>query len=693
MRARRSTALALFGALVLLGALVSASPSTAQPQPPVHVTVESLFGEGTLLSEAYAPVVVTLESRTSRDLQGELELAVEGRPGTRHVAHVDLPAGALRQVVMTLFADGDGGGLTARYRVDGREAGRGGASYTSTSGGRSVVVMGEPPRLRGALLDLDVEEHFASGPRQLRAAVGVVRFDAASGDPMLPTEAVGWSSVRLLVASAPVLARASEAQRAALLDWLRVGGRLLVLPRTSADLAEPWLRRWAGPVEVGPPGESAPALVPSAGERFSLGCGEAQRVESFGCSAPVGFGRIYLASYDAASPSAIDSGVSRELVRSVYAARELAEPRYGFGRHRETLSGELYHYPGALPGIGSVRAALDPNESFRPALVLVALALLLYVIVVGPLNFRWVQRRNQPALALVTTPLAALGCVAVLLLVGYVGKGVTTRFRRFELVEAVEGERRAPARRYTGLYMTRPGSFELPSTPAGEAAHRVEGGGARGPEHRHHGGRVQLADFRAGLWETVFLREDRLVELRGTVRFERDGRRLAEVVNELSEPLRHAFVVEESGSVYVIGDLPPGGRASIPRTVTSTVPAWSYREGARSLATPLGLGGEHVRALAGLVATFALHTGSATTEPVLPALYAYVPIDSATLAERFSSEADERWIRIVPRLRGEPVAPAAPPLDPQAYPQREDETAGEETGEAAASEPPAEVTL
>lgn len=688
---------ALAVALGVLGLAVLglAAPAAAQPAArSVRITVESLFGEGTLIPDAYVPVLVTLESHVARDLRGELELVVEGydQQRARHVTPVDLPARSSRQVVLTLFTESTASGLTARYVADGREAGVGGATFAYTSDGRTVVVMGDPPRLRGALLDLDVEEQFPSGPRQLRTGVGVVRFDLASADPMLPTEAVGWSSVRLLVASAPVLLRASQAQRAAIEDWLRAGGRLLVHPRVASDLQDPWLRSLAGPVELGPAPTDARALVPDRGERFGLECSEAQRVESFGCSARVGFGRIYFASYDVASPAAIETGVPRELVRSLYAARELGAPAFVLGRHHDALESD--YYGGSLPGLGAVRAALDPNESFRPALIFVALALLLYVIVVGPLNFRWVQKRNQPTLALITTPLAALGCLAVLLAVGYVGKGVTMRYRRFEVLEAVEDQRRVTSRRYTGLYVTRPGSFDLPGTPRGEAAHRIAGGGSRGPVHRHEGERVRMTDFRAGLWETVFVREDRMVDLPGTVRFERDARRLAAVVNDSPAPLTHAFVMESSGAVYVVGEVPAGGRAAIPRSPAVTLYAHDPEGSSRTLADLLGIDPEERRYLRGIVQTVQA-SPSVPGAADVPVLFARLPSEGTPIADRFVSEADHRWLRLVPRLRGEPVLPAAPPIDPMAPPPPVLDDAGidSDAGVDAAIEPPPEVTL
>lgn len=675
----------------LAGCAVLALASLAEAQAPrelVPTRVEPLFGEGTLTAEAYHAVLVTVENGSGRDLAGEVELRVHGYGDhfARHEVPVDLPRGATRQVVVTVFVDGRASHVGARYVADERPLGRGEAGLSYAGGARSVLVLGDPPRLRGALIDLDVTDLTLTGHREVRAPVGAVRFDPANGDPMLPAEPAALGSVRLLVASAPVLARASEAQRAVIADWVRAGGRMLVLPRVASDLEDPFLRALAGPVAA-EPSEAQPPLVPRGVPHLALSCSEGQRAESFGCSAPVGFGRVFLAGYDAASPAAIESGVSRELVRSLYAPGDDVGAALPFGRGHDDLA--RVDYFSATPSFGTLRAALDPNEAFRPALVLVAIVLLLYVIVVGPLNFRWVQKKQRPALALVTTPLAALACLGLLLAVGYVGKGVSMRYRRFELVEVVEGQERAPARRYTGLFATRPGAFDLDGPAPGEVAHRLDGSGERGPVHRHEGARVRLADFRAGLWETVFVREDRVVGLGGAVRFERDGRRLAAVVNDTPLPLEDAFVVDGAGAIYVVGDVAPGAQASIPRRSAGAVALATYAPAdavARELARLAEIEPDDAAYVGGLIAL----TGTLATG-LVPVLYARVPASAEALGA-FAPERDERWIRVLPALPGSPVAPALPPaagarthIDVSAPP--EEPEAGADAGAPAASGP------
>jgi hypothetical protein len=648
--------------LAVLACLLMATPAAAQTRPdPVRVEIDALFGEGMLLGPSYTPVLVTLENRTDRDLAGELEVWMESYDGGHegHVVALDLPAHQTRQANLTLYVGPLRNHVSARYVSGGRALGRGAESVVF-NGAQGVVVLGDPPRLRGALLDLEVEEAMPHGPRQVRVPIGAVSMDARSGDPLLPEEPAGWASVKLLVASAHVLARLSDGQREAIADWLRTGGRLLVLPRSAAELEAPFLRELAGTVGA-EPSRAGSALVPEGLPHLALSCSEGQRAETFGCSAPVGLGRVYLASYDAMSAAAIETGMPRELVRSVYAAAETSRPVLAFGRGHDSVDPDEYYYGGAS-SFGALRATLDPNEGFRPALVLAALVLLLYVVVVGPINFGWVQRKNRPTLALITTPLAALGCMIVLLIVGYIGKGVSMRYRRFEVVELVEGQERAPARRYTGLYSTRPGSFDLPVTPRGEIARRIDGGRQSGPTYVHEGHGVRLADFRAGLWETVFLREDRIVDLGGTIRFERDGRRLSAVVNDSPRALTDAFVVDTGGALYRVGDVAAGTSSIIPRASTDSVRGdWYGADESLRRAMP-DITEEDAPYLRGLVRLMMEDLVPRAGDA--PVLYARVPLPPSSIGDVFSHEADHRWIRVVASMRGASVAFAAPPTDP-----------------------------
>ncbi|MGE0788975.1 MAG: hypothetical protein AB7S26_25105 [Sandaracinaceae bacterium] len=664
--ARRAAGLAL--ALAVLGAL--ASVAEAQNDLPVQIEVESVFGPEVFLAEGWSTVLVSLENHSRTDMRGELSLEVSdyASPTMRRTAPLDLPGGERRHMLLPAFVAGGAQTVSAVYTVEGTVRGRGSASPQYSGGALSVVVFQDPPRLRGALLDLDVFEQSEYGPRQMRAPVGAVRFDPASSDPILPESALGYSTVFLLVAHAPALSRASAIQRRALEDWLRAGGRLIVFPRSSDDVADPYLVSLVG--RATPMGRTEPpgALVAPETPGYALECDASQVRETFGCSRAYGLGHVYVASYDGTTPSAIESGAPRELVRSIWATPASVRSALPLGRGENAIS--LFGIePGNLPH--ALREVLDPNEGFRPALFLVAIVLLVYVILVGPVNFSYVQRRGRPTLALLTTPAAAIVCVLTLLAVGYVGKGARMRYRRLDLIELHEGETRGAGRRITAYFSTRPGAFDLdPSAHDGGLVTRLGGSAAQGPLYQHETDGVHLRDFRSGLWETIFMRDERFVQLDGPVTFTRsDGGDLREVVNRTGRRLQHAFIVDTTGAVFVIGDVAPSGTGAIPATTTTTVtrgsPAGSW------LGRALGLGEEERELANGMTAlmsdSFVPHEA--------PVLYAILDPESSRLGDRFAPERDARWIRVTPIVASQAVLRSDPPqTDPYAnYAEEEDE--------------------
>src|SRR5690606_36940532 len=101
--------------------------------------------------------------------------------------------------------------------------------------------------------------------------------------------------------------------------------------------------------------------------------------------------------------------------------------------------------------------------------------------------------RNRPTLALVTTPVLAFGCAALMLVVGYLGKGVVTRYRRVEIVEAYEGAALAPTRAYAGYFLTTPSVVDVDGRPDGRTMRLTSGSSDSGLVYDHAGERPRLA--------------------------------------------------------------------------------------------------------------------------------------------------------------------------------------------------------
>lgn len=646
----------LLFALALL-AWLAAPLAEAQPGPrrPVVLTVEGVFGNETALGDGFSALAVNATNQTTATLRGYVEVSVAQwqQPEQATRIPLDIPAGESRRVIATLFCP-DSASIRARYVVDG-----GGtlaeASMNATYGqsARALVVLADPPRLRGALLDMTTNVraptwgYAGGGTSASGVPLGTVGFDARTGDAIAPTSALGWSGVGVLAASIPALARLSDEQQGALEGWIHAGGRVVLFPRTDADLSAPFVHDHFPGLSRGTTLERVDGQAPIA----QLACGEAQR-EEFGCSVRAGFGAVYVADFDGAAPPYVELPTTRAIVQSAVdqanGGLDPITPALSFGRHLDEVA-DTYGYYGsaARMSFGRMRAALDPNEGYRPALALVGVLLFFYVLAIGPLNFWFVGRRKTPTLALATTPAVAFVCALLMFIVGYLGKGVLMRYRRVEIVETVAGDSVGLARRYTGFYFTRPTTMDAPSAEHGSISRIL--GGSGGVLHQGDTS-TTLRSTSGGLWETVFTREEHVIDLAEGVSFVVDERRLAAVRNGTGRPLRHAFVVDGQGRVYVIGDVAPGSTVDIPRDSALYLPPTGYYDVSSSdvaaLRDALGLGvGEEAYALGlqRLLATF--------SSGLVPVLYAQTDPDPPPAATpTFTSERDLRILRVVPSL-------------------------------------------
>lgn len=653
-------------ALTAFALLLFAPASALAERAPVELSAEPIFGADVVGGEGPTVLLITATNHAPRALSGTLELSERyGMASTPWRMHLDLPPGATR--VRTFPARLNGLGqpsvrfVTAGYAPASADVTR---TYNSAQG---IVVLSQNASLRAALGDIVVQvEQPYGGMRNEEPPVGEVRLAPSTGDPLLPAQPSGYHPVLIVVAEASLFERIGGAERRALEAWIRSGGHLLVFPRVEADVRLPHVRELFGEVALSsaPRAEARTPMLPP-GDVLTL-TGEPDTVtEVFGLSRRVGFGRVYLSSYDLSAPDIVSGQAPAEVVRSIVARR----PTEGVDRPIWPLFGASIGSDQWGPrSSDGLRASLDPNESFRPALGLVSILLLIYVLVVGPVNFAWVERRKKPVLALVSTPIVAAGCFILLLGVGYVGKGVLNRYRRVELVEAVEGDDFGTSRAYTGLFATRPVSFDL-GPPALGTIWPALAEDAVHPEWIEVGdGAGQLKDMRAALWETAFLRQDSLVDLGGQVTLTRDGARLAEVVNQTTHDLHGAFVADTQGNIYPVGEVPAGGRAAIEMAARLTVAPGDVLYDAddprvTGVLEVLGFEPSDSDARAEVYGLLRATGGPAL--PTLPSLWARLdPEGDEPIAGVFRRERELRLLRITPVAPATPVPYAYPPSDP-----------------------------
>lgn len=620
-----------------------------QRELPVAIEIEPLFGGDVIRPRTWAPILVTLTNRTQGSFQGELSLVAKSwrSDSLDHRTRVDLPAGATRRVVLDVHMPDDGTELLGQYLTGDGIAGRRSTTTPYSTGGAAVVVMARESRLRSVIgsIESSTEDSYGS-VRQVQMPVGSMSYDAGTGDPLAPQTALGYAPVALVVARSSELEALSETQREALRGWIATGGRLLVFPRTPEAVRQPFLRSLVGEVGLR---ESAPvagrfeAMPPNAQNQTWVPIDDAEWVdEAFGGSRRLGFGRVYLTTYDGSVPPHVDASYTRWTIAAVARldGSRVRKSMFAFAQPEE----ESFAW-GGPSGFQELRAALDPNESFRPALGFVAVLLLFYVILVGPVNFRWVAKKNRPIFALVTTPIAALACLVLMLVVGYVGKGVTMRYRQVQITELVAGQPLGTERTYLSLFLTRPTTFDLPDA---QGLRLLREGSPRMPEVVTDGTRRRLEELQGGLWQTLFFRRDQPSELGGAISFDVENLRLVGVRNGTTLQLRDAVLLAPGGSVYTVGNVEPGATAAIGNqpVVTLNDEQWFWGPGSpdnRSFARALGMDTEQGRQTIYGLASLSGGRMQSTT----PLLFARIERSGGELADTFSEESSTHLLRVV----------------------------------------------
>ena len=444
MRRGLSTSLLL---LVALLAVAASAPArvVAQVQPPITLDVRVGY-EGTYRLGEWFPVSVSI-GNDGPDLRGVLEWSFTGQSGEQVFRQaIDLPRGSRKRVTLEVFARDFA--RTGQLRLlDGENplVSRDVSLDSADEGVFLAGVLSSDPAMLNSLNSLQIAGFSSTLVRHL---------DATN----LPEHTALLRGINALFLHDIDSAALSPAQRDALGLWVSLGGQLFVsggvggqkaaaglvdlLPvQVGGALAQGDLTPLVGLAGAGALPNPAAALSPAqpraGAEQLPSGSGLLFRWR-------YGSGLVTFSAFDFASLRGWAS--EGALWGKLLARQAILAPGYGARLSQTSLleRGVLRLPSLNLPSTGVVLAFL-----------------LLYVLVIGPINYLALRRLRRLEWAWLSVPLVVLVFSCGLYAVGAGLRGGQSQLSQAAIVQGAEGQPRAFATGFIGLFSPRRASYTV----------------------------------------------------------------------------------------------------------------------------------------------------------------------------------------------------------------------------------------
>lgn len=273
----------------------------------------------------------------------------------------------------------------------------------------------------------------------------------------------------------------------------------------------------------------------------------------FGASAAYGTGEVHLLAFDpTTTPLVDDAWVQTRVVELVAHAWDR--------RAVNVVSSGAPDRNGAR--MDDVRRALDPNENFRPALGIAAILLVLYSILVGPVTFMRAAKRGRPLDPLKWAPACSAATFGVIVLIGLAGKGWRGRARHLALVEVGAGVTRGPVQRFRGFFTSQSRTLSVGSTDAQSVLRVATSDSSSGDASalRLDRNGASLENITSLPWQTIVVREDGMLDLKGGVAVAMAPDGSVDVANHTGSVLSHVLVSVPGDGVHYFPKLVDGQR-------------------------------------------------------------------------------------------------------------------------------------
>lgn len=456
----RLSRIALAGLLVALAMPLTAT--TGGASAPVSLSVKVGY-QGVYKTQEWMPVSIDV-TNNGPDLQGtvQLESTFTSQPGLPSPATYEMPlslaAGASKHLRSYAIVN-PSAGLTLTVRV--LENGRQLATQTTTGGTNAAALIGVLSDDPAAL-----DEFAAIHPGGISAHVAHLQSQE------LADSAIVLRAFDLIAIDDYATDTLTSAQKSALRDFVTNGGSLLL--GTGAS----WRKTLAGiPSDLQPLAPTGTVtIVPTAlgatgGVEVAIGAPNRAQVWLAEGSQPLllesrlGGGLVTLATFDWNQPAVAAAADNKSLLRQVL-VRDLSASSGqqagpiglggGFGTAFGGPGTSISERSNAFDGVLGDLPALD-----LPSLQLTGLLVLVYVLLVGPINFVVLGRIRRRELSWITVPL-----IAVIVAGGAYGIGVGTKGRSVQsnqvaIVHVTPGSGHAYQETYTGIMAPTRGDYQV----------------------------------------------------------------------------------------------------------------------------------------------------------------------------------------------------------------------------------------
>jgi hypothetical protein len=395
--------------------------------------------ENAYRTDEWFPVTIRV-ANNGPDLRGLIEWRFRDQITGEFQLEIDLPRGSSKQVTLYVYGDGFARSGEVRLLENGVERAKSEVRLDAVDIDQAVyAVVSDDSSLLNSLSSLV--------PTDFSSAV-VKHIDLAT----LPEHTASLRSINALFLHNTDTSTLTEGQRTAIHLWVRLGGQLVISggsngQQTASGFAD------ILPAEISP--DFAQASLAPLNTVVPQASNQVDAQASVNVASPRPGTRALFGSADT-PPLMFSRAFGAGTV--IFTTFDIASLR---GWNGEPQLWQRQISPRQFFAIGTnarqrqfslLEEVLRLRSLTLPPLWTLFCLLTLYVLIVGPINYLVLRRLRRLEWAWATVPLIVIGFVASIYVVGTVLRGANAQLVQATVVQGFEGEQRALATSFTGLF-------------------------------------------------------------------------------------------------------------------------------------------------------------------------------------------------------------------------------------------------